>query len=377
MNNSFDAIKTWFSSSGLVKTDDSEERGGVHSYYDEQKKQYGFLYPEITGYAVSTFAFLHNIDKNSKFLTMAKMSADWLIKLYEKYGGIIQSVSNGDSGQRLVYSFDSAVCAKGFLDYYAITNEQKYLDYGKKLVSWLLSEALDKDGTIKPYKNLVTNNFEENTDLWYKQKGCLHIKAAIPIFQLSQIDSGVSEKAIQICDTITLFQKTNGSISIHQNSNVIHIHTLCYALEGLLYAYHFTNNSNYLQSCVSALDWCASKIEKDGSVALWHNSQYPSTKTSYHIAQLIRLMILVDKIQDGNRYSKYIEKLFAFLLTLQATSSDNKVNGGFYEEFHKTIFGWKKRQKLNSWGSMFALQAIYLKEHRNQVQFNDFIKFLF
>ena len=40
-------------------------------------------------------------------------------------------------------------------------------------------------------------------------------------------------------------------------------------------------------------------------------------------------------------------------------NTDKSINGGFYEEFGKSIFGWKKTLKVNSWASMFSMQALF------------------
>ena len=59
------------------------------------------------------------------------------------------------------------------------------------------------------------------------------------------------------------------------------------------------------------------------------------------------------------------------MITLQAENINPKVNGGFYEEFYKTMFGWKKREKLNSWGSLFALQALYWFDKYDRINFES------
>ena len=67
--------------------------GGVHSFYNEKNKEFTFLYPEITGYYASTMRFLYEHEKNEKYVNFAKASCNWLINLYENFGGIIQGVS--------------------------------------------------------------------------------------------------------------------------------------------------------------------------------------------------------------------------------------------------------------------------------------------
>lgn len=376
----FDRTKSWYLNSGIIISKESNENcGGVHSFYDEKKKEFGFIYPEITGYSISTLRFLYNLEESNLFLELAKKSSDWLISIYDKYGGIIQRVDLKKSQKKLVYTFDSAICAKGLLDCYLITKENKYLEYGKKLLYWIFEEALEKDGTIKPFKDLNSNQFQETNDFWYTQKGCLHIKIAIPFLQLYNIsqDKKLLEKAKLICDSYNKYFHPDGRVSIHANSKVVHLHTLCYALEGLLYAYNFTKNKKYLELCQNSLDWCGSHILEDGSIHLWHNSKYQQAKTCYHVAQVLRLMVLMDKLTNTTRYIQKIENLFSFLIKLQAISRDNKVNGGFYEEIYKSFVGWKLRKRLNSWGTMFALQGIYLKENYKNISFQNSIDYLY
>ena len=119
MSQSFEDVKNWLFNSNLVINDKNDKNcGAVHSFFDESQNKLGFLYPEITGYFLSTLRFLNSIEKNDIYIDYGKKSANWLLSLYDKYGGIIQGIY--DSKPKLLsYSFDTAVCAKGLLDYYS------------------------------------------------------------------------------------------------------------------------------------------------------------------------------------------------------------------------------------------------------------------
>lgn len=360
-----------------LSSESSPNYGGVRSFYDEKKKEFAFLYPEITGYYASTMRFLYEHEKNEKFIAMAKASSSWLIDLYEKYGGIIQGIFPDGTPQKSVYSFDTGICVKGLLDCYEISKDEKFLEHAKKLNTWILEETINQNGLVKPFKNLETNEFEENDDVWYKRPGCLHIKLAIPLLQMYKKthENSLMDAGKKICDTIKNFQNSDGSISLHLNDKVINLHTLCYTLEGLIFAYDVTKDSEYLSCCKKAIEWCDKKIEEDGSIDLWFNSKYHS-KSSYPIAQLIRLKILLAKIENTN-LDNTINKLKSFLLSLQATSNDSKINGGFYEEFYKSLFGWKKTLRVNAWASMFALQALYWLDNYENLDFTHEIELLY
>jgi uncharacterized protein YyaL (SSP411 family) len=378
--NSFEHLKHWITNSGLQINDYSDPNfGGVYSFYDEKNQKYDFIYPEITGYYISSMRFLHNISNDQKYIKKAESAALWLIKLENKYGGIIQGVNTQKNNEQLVYSFDTGICAKGFLDCYELTKKNQFLKISKKLLNWIIDEALENDGTVKPLKNLKTNKFEENQNLWYKQKGCLHIKTSMPFFHMYHItkEPVFLEKAELICNTFTKFQTKDMGLSLHLNDNLSHLHSICYALEGLLYAYYYTKNNEYITTCNQVINWCSKKIQNDNSIELWFNSKYQHSKSSYAIAQLIRLMILTDKISNTSKNKNNIEKLNHFLQTLQSLSSNPKINGGYYEEFFKSILGWKKRLRINSWGSMFALQALYWFDSYENLDFEKEIQFLY
>ena len=376
LSESFESVKSWLLNSNLVIHEKNDENcGGLYSFFDEDKKEYGFIYPEITGYFLSTLRFLNSIEKNDIYIDYGQKSADWLLSIYDKHGAIIQGIYN-QQPKRLSYSFDTAICAKGLLDYYAISNNKKFFEFGKKLIDEIINEAIQSDGSILPYRNLLTNRFEEKKDVWYMQYGCLHIKTVIPILQLYSItkDNKLLEKANLICNSISKFQNSDGSISLHNKGGAINLHTLCYTLEGLLYAFFITKNDQYLHSSILAIDWAINHIAVDGSIELWFESKHRS-KAAYPMAQLIRLMILVEKISKSNYKSSY-QKLLRSLLNFQAKSSHPNSNGGFYEENYKTLIGWKRRKRINSWTSMFALQAIFWHENQH-ISFDNSIKYLF
>jgi rhamnogalacturonyl hydrolase YesR len=375
---SYEKIQNWLTTSGLFVSDVNDKNcGGVHSFYDEKENQYGFLYPEITGYFISCMRFLNNQQHEEIFSQYAKYSSDWLIKIYEEYGAIVQGI-NSNSKNNFSYSFDSAICAKGLLDCYELNNEKKYLDYGEQIMNDLIAEAIGSDGSVKPFKDISTNKYQESNQVWYKQEGCFHIKTSIPFFQLYKITNDEKQLKIgeKICKKIDIYQNSDGSIKLHANSKLINLHTLCYALEGLLYGFYVTNNEEYHNRCERAVDWCLNQINDDGSISLWFNSKYKS-KAAYPISQLIRILILLDKINNNSKYKPQTKVLYEFLKTLHGLNSNPKINGGFYEEYYKSLFGWKKRMRLNSWTTMFALQGISWLENYENITFENAIKYLY
>ena len=377
LNTSFEKVKHWLISSDLLVSDIKDKNcGGVHSFYDEKTREYSFLYPEITGYFISTLRFLNSQDPNKKFSQLAEYSSDWLIDIYKKYGAIIQGI-NSNSNENLSYSFDSSICAKGLLDYFEMSKKTLYLDYAKKILTDLINEAIDQDGSVKPFKQISSNQYQESNQVWYKQEGCLHIKTSIPYFQLYKITN--EEKylhiASKICDQISTYQNSDGSIKLHQESQVINLHTLCYALEGLLYGFHITKNPIYKKSCESAVNWCLNQINEDGSISLWFNSKYKE-KAVYPIAQYIRLIILLNSI-ESTPLIKHLSQLTQFLISNQDDATTISTSGGFCEGYRKSLLGWKQITRINSWTSLFSLQSLIWSEQYQNKSFEELIEFLY
>ena len=71
----------WITGSGIQhKGSDPSLRGGVSAWYEIDENIYPFLYSEITGYALTTFLFLHRIYGQGKFLKFAQNASNWLIQ---------------------------------------------------------------------------------------------------------------------------------------------------------------------------------------------------------------------------------------------------------------------------------------------------------
>ena len=378
MNRSFNQVKNWLINSGIFISDRTDPNfGGVYSFFDKEKNSFSFIYPEITGYYASTMRFLYSHEPKSEYIERSMASCNWLIKLFDKHNGIIQGISSTNKTNPFVYSFDTAVCAKGMFDCYNISGDDRYLIYGKKLNSWILDKAVNSDATINALYNLESSKFESNHEVWYKKYGCLHIKCVMSLLVEYQItkENSLLETSINIAKNISFFTNNDGSIRLHKDDDVINIHTLCYALEGLLYAFYITKENQFLKIVINALNWCDKKIMPDGSIDLWFNSKYHS-KSSYPIAQVMRLKILVSKLTNLIDI-KTNQRLLIFLNSLQSFNSDPKLEGCFYEEFYKSLFKWKKRLKANSWASMFALQAIYWNTNFSKINFDDEIQLLY
>ena len=192
MKESNDKLKNWIINSGISESsNDPLVNGAVHSFYDLKNNTFGFLYPEITGYFIDTMYFLYNTEKQEKYKLLAEASANWLIMVYEKYGGIVMGIENNAPTQNLSFSFDTGICSTSMFKCYELTNNKKYLNFGVSLLNWINSGSIENDGAIFPFFDHNKKTFLENNDVWYKKKGCLNINTAIPFFRYYKISNSI------------------------------------------------------------------------------------------------------------------------------------------------------------------------------------------
>ncbi len=82
--------ESWLLKSGIYILDRNDPNyGAIYSYYDHKLKKYELVYAEATGYVISLLKYLYSINKDSKLIDFARASGDWLVRLAERYNGII------------------------------------------------------------------------------------------------------------------------------------------------------------------------------------------------------------------------------------------------------------------------------------------------
>ena len=114
LHSNFERAKSWLLNSGICISDPSDKNSGsVHSFFDEKKNEFSFLYPEITGYYLSTMRFLFDIEKSNNYLKNGNLTADWLMQL------------NFNSGSKLTRTEAHGTAARFWVQYHE--NEKNVL----------------------------------------------------------------------------------------------------------------------------------------------------------------------------------------------------------------------------------------------------------
>src|SRR3989344_8496598 len=364
--------KNWLLNSGIQNLE-GEHKGAFNSWFDMDKKNYSYAYSEITGYAITTLIYIHNLFKEEILLERAKLAANWLIdKTTHKSGGILcryfykETEFMGSFENKEIYLFDCGMVLNGIINLYDITKENKYLKFSEKLADFMISKQ-KQDGSFYAVYNERDNSLTDDEEKWSTQSGAFHNKLAIGLLKLYSITKNEEYKnsAVKICDYSLKFFENDGRVITFSKTGDSLFHPHCYAAEGLYVAGKYLNNKKYLEFSKKATEYLFNNQKENGGIPqFFRNNKLIDFERTDILGQALRMGIL-HSIKKGK-----LEILKQRLLEFQNTKEEQK--GGF-------IYGYddkgNKYEHINSWCTMFALQALILYEQKseNKVNFEGFL----
>ena len=364
----------WLTGSGIQhKGSDPALRGGVSAWYEIDEKIYPFLYSEITGYALTTFLYLHRIYPQSKFLKSAQAASDWLI----------QNALHADGGVKTrfylvkhyvspnycfhhgrIYSFDTAMVGYGLLQYFKESREEKALRAVEKILGFLTERMKKKDGMFYPYFDSKTKKCGEDLQKWSDQEGTFHGKLALLLvdtYRLLKISS-YRREAVTLLERCLGEQQKDGRFITGKKDKSTHLHPHAYTLEGLVYAGIHLKRMDFLEGAFKGFLWMLRGVSADGSVSsIYIDGSFSHHERSDIVAQTLRIGSILYAVRPKRMrpYLEILEKIKQHLLLFQVTSAKPQ-NGGFV---YGSATDGLMRVHLNAWSTMFSLQAIWMHEN--------------
>jgi hypothetical protein len=360
LNTRLHLAQNWILNSGIQLVNNSKNKGGFCSWYDPEKKDYPYLYPEMTGYAITALLYLRNFysDLDSLLENRAELASNWLItRATYKCGGVKQRHScheNPHPKNDVSYTFDAGMVLFGITNLYRVKKEAKYLNYAKKLGNFLLNMQKD-DGSFYAFLDLKTGLKIDSFAKWSTQSGAFHAKLALSLLNLYEITDDVlyRESARRICEYALLLQEDDGRFITNKIKKDTTLHPHCYAVEGLLFAGNRLGNNRYLDGGKRGVEWVFSGQKENGGIPnmYYHKKGWGQFERSDVLAQVLRLGSLV----LDRWYDEKLRKLITRLLSFQEMEGDLARKNGF-------CFGTDENgtnfNHMNCWSTMFAMQAI-------------------
>lgn len=367
IKNSIDESMDWLLYSGIQNIgSDAGQYGGFNSWFDLDWKNYKYVYSEITGYGATVLSFLYKRTGKKIFLERAISAADWLIgNALHPSGGILTRYYleadkeadkySFDSG--IIYAFDTGMALFGVASVYKLTKEKRFLDAAIKMGNFLMDKLQRGDGSFFAYYDNKKERMVSEFSKWSTQSGSFHTKLAMGLIALSEIsfDEKYKKSAEAVCGASLNFQESDGRFVSCFDTGSTHLHPHLYSCEGLLFAGIKLNNPAYISAACKGVFWALENAWRSQQVNyIYIGGKFNDCERVDALSQLLRLSsyFLQNGLLDFSRGIN-IGSLADHLLDYQKISGDHR--GGFY--FGHQDDG-KKINHINSWCTMFAVQAL-------------------
>jgi hypothetical protein len=353
----------WLVGSGAQALGDHESRGGFHAWYDPERREYSYLYAEITGYMLTMLCAAAQPEPLT--IARARYAADWLVReMLDEGRGFrcLEPVGTDRFNHKRnhQYAFDNGVIINGLAQLHRKTGETSYLETARRVAEWLLRIQLPSGGFPAALDG-ETGAILHCEDGWSTQPGPSQAKVAIGLYNVGELlrDERFCAAAIRACEFALEFQDTTGRFQTTGNQNCTNSHPHAYAAEALWAIGHRAERADFLQASARATRWLLENMSAAGQVPrLCHDGGLVYHERVDVVAQTLRLTLLhLESERLPRRFANVPHRLADKLVAYQSHDPDLRACGGFY--FGKLSHGSEVRN-VNTWVSAFAIQALEL-----------------
>ena len=362
----------WVLGSGVQVSGRGRSAGAFNAWYDFESHRFQYVYPEITGYGITTLLYIRARHGGNDLLEGAKAAGDWVIRhAMHPCGGIRprdyyerQERSAVFSFERnLIVTFDSGMVLFGLTNLYEATGKTLYLNAARRVGDFLLDRAQKRNGSFHACYEPARRRWIHHPDKWSTQSGPYHAKLALGLLHLGRLTGRAkyARAAERTCDWTLKAQRHSGRFVCYQEEGSTHLHPHLYAAEGLLGAGLSLNRNDFLRSAARAVCWALGQVKANGSLPCRvgaHAADANTNERSDILAQTLRLgaacsgLGLLPAAQTGT-----LAQLERRLLSYQRLKAPQK--GGFY--YGREMSG-ESRDHVNFWCTAFALQGLAFHE---------------
>ncbi len=215
---------SWFLHSGI-----QQPTGGVARYYRSDVGENAPVSTEITGYAVSTLAYLHSLDPQPEYRDAAKLSAGYLAtRAWDTFSNTFPF----EPGSPHAYFFDIGIIVRGLMQAWRCTGEEEFRVRARDAALSLAFDFLG-DGVFHPIVLLPEKQPLDYESRWSRSPGCYQLKSALAWREVddehaSQLFERVLAYSLATHETFLPGDQTPGDQTMDR------LHAYCYFLEALL-----------------------------------------------------------------------------------------------------------------------------------------------
>ncbi len=335
----------WFLHSGI-----QEASGGVARYYRTDTRRNLPVSTEITGYAVSTLAYLHEVTGEAAYLERALEMARYLARTaWDDALDTIPYEHGANCTGRLAYFFDCGIIARGLLAAWRAAGEEEFLEAARRCCRAMLRDFRAGECEFHPVLALPEKRPVPRDERWSRSTGCYQLKSAMAWREVAEAagESDLEEAYRRVLEASLAGHA--GFLPGHPDRLKVmdRLHAYAYFLEGML-------------PCANEPRCAAATREGIERLARWLREISPEFERSDVYAQLLRARLFADWNGVLPLDAEAARWEAGRLAEFECREPDPRIDGGFW-------FGRKGREWLpyvNPVSTGFAVQALVMwREH--------------
>ena len=244
-------LRTWISAGSC-----QSPTGAFVAWVDLADHKTAYEYPEISGYALTYFAGLPSASEEE--VAAGRRAADWLTARVQ--ADDLAARDWWDNGA--VYLFDLGMIASGLLSFGRLTNVERYVEAGVRLVDFLRDEL----SPGRPISAIARRGPQSDRHIW-STRGVPHLAKLVQAFLLAEelTGSGALPIAAELIEAAKRLQDFEGYTRTDPNTRTVMLHPHLYAAEGLWIWGRASGDQDALERASAAVKWVwAQQLEQGG-----------------------------------------------------------------------------------------------------------------
>lgn len=342
--NSLQCVMSWLKCAQDIRDDEGMSAG--YSF------RYGWLpsYPETTGYIISTFLAYYHSSNNEEYLDRAGKMANWLLSIQFANGAFRGLYGNAPAKPTV---FNTGQILQGLVRVYTETQKAEYLKAARNAADWLV-DVQDEDGA---WRTLTYNGLPH----------VYHTRVAWPLLELYQVvpDESYLRAATKNIDWSLSNQEKNGwfkNNAFDSKSNPF-LHTIAYAIEGLLECAALMQNKNWLEAAIKPAEVLLKEFEIRDKLAGVYNDKWQGVANYRCLtgeAQMSVCWLRLFQLTGDRRLLNYALRMNGSLRALQGIESGNPGIRFGIKGSHP-IWGGYQAFMYPNWAAKFFADALMLE----------------
>lgn len=327
----------WFLRSGIQAAD-----GGVARYYRPDLGCNHAVSTEITGYAASTFVYLHSVTGDARYLQRATSAANFLART--AWDAASQAMPFELEAPAFTYFFDCGIVARGLLAVWRAAGVDEFLDAAVAVGRSMQRDFAAENGEFHPILSLPDKRpLEREAGRWSRWPGCYQLKSAMAWWELFEATGDTAFRTAYVHVLERSLQTSGDFLPGHPDRRKVvdRLHAFLYFLEGMLPCAGEPR-------CAAAL---STGIERVADLSRQIAAEFERSDV---YAQLLRLRLGADRAGAAPLDHRAAQHEADRLADFQISANEDGTNGGFY--FGCTGASWLPH--VNPVSTAFALQAL-------------------